>query len=133
MKLVWWMITGSVLSSLILTILLGSRTRTEIWIGMLGPLIAALVSWIAMERQHRKSPEGLTGLMIKAFVIKMIFFALYITVLLSIRLVQPVPFVISFLGYFLSLHTVEAIGLRRMQAAGIAASSGIHQGPLRNG
>jgi hypothetical protein len=133
MKLVWWMLTGSVLSSLVLTILLGSRTGTEIWVGMLGPLAAALASWIAMERQHKRRPEGLTDLMIKAFVIKIIFFALYITILLSTRSVQPVPFVISFLGYFLFLYTVEAIGLRRLQAAGIAASSEIYRGQLRNG
>jgi hypothetical protein len=133
MKLVWWMLTGSVISSLVLTTLVGSRTRIEIWMGMLGPLAAALASWIGMERQYKRRPEGLTGFMIKAFAIKMIFFALYITVLLSIRLVQPVPFVISFIGYFLSLHTVEAIGLRRLQAAGIAASSEIHQSQLRNG
>jgi hypothetical protein len=133
MKLVWWMLTGSVLSSLVLTILLGLKTGAEIWLGMLGPLAAALVSWIAMERQHRRRPEGLTGLMIKAFAGKMIFFALYITVLLGIRLVQPVPFVISFLGYFLSLHFAEAMGLRRLQVAGLAASPEIHRGHLRNG
>jgi hypothetical protein len=133
MKLVWWMLTGSVLSSVVLTILLGSRTGMDIWIGMLGPLAAALASWIAMERQYRQRPEGLTGLMIKAFAIKMIFFALYVTVLLGVRLVQPVPFAISFLGYFLSLHTVEAIGLRRLQVAGMTASSENLQGQLRNG
>jgi hypothetical protein len=133
MKLVWWMLTGSVVSSLILIILLGSMTGIAILIGMLGPLAAAIVSWIAMERQYKQSPEGLTGLMLKAFTIKVTFFAFYVGVLLSIGWVQPIPFAISFLGYFLSLHTVEAIGLRRLQAAGISPSSEIHQGQLRNG
>jgi hypothetical protein len=133
MKLAWWMLTGSILSSLSLAILLGSRNRIEIWTGMLGPLAAAFVSWIAMERQYRQRPEGLTGLMIKAFAVKMIFFGIYIAVLLKIGLVQLIPFVISFSGYFLCLHSVEAIGLRRLQAAGIAASSETHRGQFRNG
>jgi hypothetical protein len=128
MKLVRWMLTGSILSSLILAIVLGSKNRIEIWIGMSGPLVAALASWIAMERQYRQRPEGLTGLMIKAFAAKMIFFALYIAVLLKIGLVQPGPFAISFLGYFLSLHIVEAIGLHRLQAAGLSASSEMDRG-----
>jgi hypothetical protein len=133
MKLVWWMLSGSVLSWLILAILLGSKARIEIGLGMLGPLASAIASWIAMERQHRRRPEGLTGIMIKAFAAKMIFFALYITALLSAGLVRPIPFVIGFLGYFLSLHVVEAIGLRRLQAAGISASSEFLRGQLRNG
>jgi hypothetical protein len=133
MKLVWWMLTGSIVSSLIPIILLGSVTGIAILIGMMGPLAAAIVSWIAMERQYRQKPEGLTGLMLKAFTIKVIFFALYIGVLLSIRLIQPIPFAISFSGYFLLLHAVEAIGLRRLQTAGISTSSEIHQGQLRNG
>jgi hypothetical protein len=128
MKLVWWMLTGAVVSSLVLTILLGLRTGKEIGIGMLGPLAAGLVSWIAMERQYRKRPEGLTGLMIKAFAAKIVFFALYIVILLKTGWVRPIPFVISFLGYFLSLHIVEAIGLRRLQAAGISASSETDRG-----
>jgi hypothetical protein len=133
MKLIWWMLSGSVLSSLILTILPGAEARREVWLGMLGPLASALASWIAMERQHIRRPEGLTGLMIKAFAAKMIFFAGYITVLLSARLVRPIPFVISFLGYFLILHIVEAIGLHRLQAAGLSTSSGVLGGQLRNG
>jgi hypothetical protein len=133
MKLVWWMLSGSILSSLILSILLGSGIRLEIWLGMLGPLVAAIASWISIERQHRRRPTGLTGLMIKEFVAKMVFFALYVTILLSIGLVQSVPFAIAFMGYFIFLHVVEVIGLRRLQTAGISASPEILRGPLGNG
>jgi hypothetical protein len=124
MKLVWWMLAGAVVTSWILTILLGSNAGIEIWIAMPGPLAAALVSWFAMERQHRRRPEGLTGLMIKAFAAKMAFFALYVTVLVRIGSIRPVPFAIGFLVSFFYLHIVEAIGLRRLQAVGI--------GPNRN-
>jgi hypothetical protein len=129
MKLVWWMIVGSVFSATVLAALLGSKIGIGIWLGMLGPLVAAIASWIAMERQYKRRREGLTNLMIKAFAVKMIFFALYIVVLLGFRLVQPVPFAIGFLCYFLSLHIVEAIGLHRLQAA----ASEMERGRLRNG
>jgi hypothetical protein len=118
MKLVYWMLSGSILSALILTILLEADVRIGIWLGMLGPLISAIASWIAMERQHARHPRGMTRLLIKAFAVKMVFFAIYITVLLGLKLVQPVSFVISFACYYLSLHIMEAIGLRRLQAAG---------------
>ena len=133
MKLVWWMLSGSVLSSIALAILLGAKTRLEIILGMLGPLASALASWIAVERQHIRRPEGLTRLLIKAFAAKMIFFAGYITVLLGAKLVRPIPFVISFMGYFLALHVMEAFGLRRLQAASLPNSPGVLQGHLRNG
>ena len=124
MKLIWWMLLGSVLSAVILNILIDASIRLEVWLGMLGPLVSALVSWIAMERQYRRNPRGMTSLLIKAFVAKMIFFAGYVTVLLSIGLVQPIPFVVSFTAYFISLHAIEAIGLHRLQAANPAAESG---------
>jgi hypothetical protein len=124
MKLIWWMSLGAVLSAIVLSVLLSVDFRLELWLGMLGPLIAALVSWIAMERQYLKRPAGMTSLMIKGFVAKMVFFAGYVTALLSIGLVQPVPFVVSFTAYFISLHAIEAIGLHRLQAANTTAESG---------
>jgi len=124
MKLVWWMLAGSILSSLVLSPLFGAEARLEIWLGMLGPLASAVASWIAMERQHLRRPEGMTRLMIRAFAAKMVFFAAYIAVLLRSGWVRPIPFVVSFMGYFLSLHAAEAFGLRRLQAAGLPASPG---------
>ena len=118
MKLVWWMLSGSILTALILTVLIRPENRLELWIGMLGPLSSAVVSWIAMHRKYIRRPDGLTALMIKAFAAKMIFFAVFITVLVSFGWIQPIPFVISFVGYFLALHMMEAIGLRRLQASG---------------
>jgi hypothetical protein len=124
MKLFWWMLSGSVLSATVLSVPIAADIRLEIWLGMLGPLASALVSWITMERQFLRRPAGMTSLMIKGFVAKMVFFAGYVTVLLSIGSVQPIPFVISFTAYFILLHAAEAIGLHRLQTANPAASSG---------
>jgi len=49
------------------------------------------------------------------------------TVILSLKLVEPVPFVISFACYYISLHIIEAIGLRRLQAAGHSATQGFFE------
>jgi hypothetical protein len=133
MKLAGWMLSGSVVSSIAITALFGAEVKREVWLGMLGPLASALASWIVMERQHARQPEGLTALMIKAFAAKMIFFGGYITVFLGVGLVRPIPFVISFTGYFISLYVMEAIGLHRLQGVDLAAFSGAHRGQLRNG
>jgi hypothetical protein len=126
MKLIGWMLSGTIISGLILTVLLDTSIRLAMWLGLLGPLMAAIVSWIAMARQHTRDPQGLTKLMIKAFAAKMIFFAGYITVLLGAGWVRPLSFVISFLGYYISLHALEAIGLRHLQTANLADPSGAH-------
>ena len=128
MKLVWWMLSGSILTALILTILIKPEIRLELLIGMAGPLCSAVVSWMAMHRQYKRRPEGMTALMIKAFAAKMIFFAVYITVFVSLGWVQPIPFVVSFVCYFLALHCVEAFGLRRLQITGRTGSPAELQG-----
>ncbi len=128
MKLVWWMLSGSILTALVLTIPVKPEYRPELWIGMAGPLASAVVSWIAMQRQYIRRPEGMTALMIKAFAGKMVFFAGYITVLVIFGWVQPIPFVVSFLCYFLALHGVEAFGLRRLQLTGRTSSPTEFQG-----
>jgi hypothetical protein len=123
MKLVWWMLSGSVLSCFLVMVVTGPKTRNDVWLGMLGPLAAAVVSWIAIERRYAGRPEALTGLLIRAFAAKMIFFAIYVSVLLKVGIVRPVPFVVSFMCYFVSLHVLEAIGLRRLLASALTAPS----------
>ncbi|HSW39303.1 MAG TPA: hypothetical protein VLL97_07415 [Acidobacteriota bacterium] len=117
MKLFRWMLAGSIISAFVLIAALGTELRNEIMFGMLGPLLSALVSWVFMIRQQQIDPHGMTRLLIKAFAVKVIFFAIYITVLISSNLVQTVPFALCFAGYYLCLHLVEALGLHRLQAA----------------
>jgi hypothetical protein len=116
MKLAWWMLSGSVFSSLLITTLWFTGARREIWLGMLGPLASAMVSWIAMQRQSVRRPAALTALLIKAFAAKMVFLGVYVAALLKVGGVRPFPFVVSFMSYFMALHTLEAIGLHRLQA-----------------
>jgi hypothetical protein len=86
----------------------------EVLFGMAGPLAAAAGSWIAYERAHRSAPGRLTNVMIAALAAKMLFFGGYFAVMLRVLDLQPVPFVVSFAGYFIALHAMEAMFLRRL-------------------
>ena len=133
MKLFWQMLFGSLFSSFILSTLLFNGIGTEIWLGMAGPLAAALISWILMLRQHERAPEGLTALLIKSFAVKMIFIAVYVAILIKVKVVTPVPFAVSFICYFIFLHVMEAIGLHRLQASGVPAFQDVVKGQSGNG
>jgi hypothetical protein len=121
MKLVGWMLAGSLAAVVALRVWLGAEAGPDLVFGFLGPFVAAAVSWIAMERRYRSRPETLTGLMITAFVAKMLFIGAYVTVVLVTSAVRPVPFAISFTSFFLALHIAEAIGLYRLQAGSLQA------------
>ena len=116
MKLSWWMLAGSVVSALGITAFLGTATPLDVWLGMLAPLAATLCSSAFVERTYRTRPESLTRVMGTAFVVKMAFFGGYVVLVVKAGWVQPAPFVISFTGYFLALHFIEAVRLKRLVA-----------------
>jgi len=111
------MLVGSVLSAVgIVTALradAGPEPRLAIWLGMAGPLAAALASMAALEWVYRVRPEASTAILAAAFAAKMIFFGVYVAVIVKGGWVQPVPFAISFAGYYLVLHVTEAVWLKR--------------------
>ena len=57
----------------------GGRSPFAVLIGMIGPLTAAIASWILLERVHARSPEQVSGAMIKLFGAKLILFGAYAT------------------------------------------------------
>jgi hypothetical protein len=91
---------------------------TEVVLGMAGPLLVAGASWVLAERTWRRQPERLTAVMIAAFAGKMVFFAAYVALMLSVLSLRPVPFVASFTISFITLHLAEALALRRLFAGG---------------
>src|SRR5437016_1327213 len=107
MKLDVWMLAGSAVSALGITAFLGMARSPDVWLGMLAPLAATLCSTAIVERVYRKRPEDLTRVMGTAFVVKMAFFGGYVVLVVKAGWARPVPFVISFTGYFLALHFIE--------------------------
>ena len=95
------MTVGCVLSALVLAI----RFGRDVWLGMLAPLLVVGITWIVTERVYRATPERLTAVMIGGFAGKLVFFGAYVGL---------VPFAVSFTGYFVALHLVEALWLKRL-------------------
>jgi len=114
----------SVASWLAVTAIVGWRTGVEILYGMLGPLVVASAAWVLMVRTHEEQPGRLTAVMVGAFAGKMAFFGVYVAVVLKAFSVRPVPFVISFTSYFITLHLMEALSLRRLLDDGSRARGG---------
>ncbi len=110
------MAAGSAVSALAAMAIVGRGSGAEIALGMLGPLAAAAVSWIATERVYRRDPAQLTALMMTAFAVKVVFFGAYVAVMLKAAGLRPVPFVASFTGYFIALYLAEALMMRRLFA-----------------
>ena len=108
--MVLWVATGSVLSAA----LLGAWFGSEVWLGMLGPLVVVSATWVLTERVYKTNPANLTALVITAFAGKLVFFGAYVALAIGVLGVQPVPFAASFTGYFIALHMIEALLLKRL-------------------
>ena len=89
----------------------------EVALGVAGPLVASVGTWLLMERAYRRHPERLTALMLKAFAAKMVFFAAYVAIVLNLFVLRPIPFVVSFTIAFITLHFIQALGLGRLFSA----------------
>ena len=114
MKPAAWMAGASLTSWLVMTMTSDGRGNPEVLFGMAGPLASAVGSWVAYERAHRSTPARLTNVMIGALALKMVFFGGYVGVMLRGLDLRPVPFVVSFAAYFIALHAMEAMFLRRL-------------------
>jgi hypothetical protein len=114
---VLWVTAGSLLSGLAAGALTGSVARIEVWLGMLAPLVVVATTWILTERVYTRHPERLTAAMISAFAGKLVFFGAYVWLAIGVLRVEPVPFVASFTGYFIALHLIEALYLKRLFAS----------------
>jgi hypothetical protein len=118
MKAVGAMAAASLAAALAAMAVAGRDTGVDVLLGMLGPLGATSVSWVLTERTYKRDPQQLTGLMIAAFGAKMLFFGAYVALMLKVVGVHPVPFVVSFTGYFIALYLTEALLMRRLFAGG---------------
>ena len=107
---VLWLASASAVSAA----LLGARFGREVWLGMFAPLIVVAATWVLTERVYRSHPERLTSVMITAFAGKLVFFGAYVGLVIGVLGVRPVPFAASFTGYFIALHLVEALWLKRL-------------------
>ena len=108
-----WMVGASAAAWAAIMAVGGDRVHPEALFGMLGPLLSACATWLAVHRAQRAAAPNLMGVMIAGFALKMVFFGVYVAVMLRGLSLRPVPFVVSFTGYFIALYAMEALFLRR--------------------
>ena len=109
-----WMAAASVGSWLVSVAAVEPRVRLDVFLGMAGPLVAVIVSWVVAERTYRLRPDRLTTVMIGAFAAKVVFFGVYVALVLWTSARGPFAFIMSFVGYFTGLYLMEALYLRRL-------------------
>jgi hypothetical protein len=110
----------------LVTALLGDRVSPEAAWGIAGPLVSAVMSWMAYVRANEAAPERLTRVMITAFALKLMFFSAYVTVAMRVLDLRAPPFVLSFTSAFIALHAMEAFSLRRLVMGAMRSPSGEH-------
>lgn len=121
MKPLVWMVGASVGSWLGIAAWSGVSSSLEVLFGMLAPLASAAATWVLVARAFPSRPESLTPLMVAAFAGKLVFFGVYVTIMLRVLALRPLPFVVSFTTYFIALHLFEAFCLQRLFAGSAPA------------
>lgn len=116
MRPIAWLIGISLTSWLAVSAVAGDRVNPELLIGMLGPLLSGCATWVAVERVWRSAPERLTAVLAAGFAAKVLFFGLYVAMALRVLLLRPEPFVIAFVSYFIALHGMQSLFLKRLTA-----------------
>jgi hypothetical protein len=111
-----WMTAGTLLSGAAIAAAGGPAVTPELWFGLAAPLVSTVVSWIVIERTQRTAPEKTTGVLMAAFGIKVVLIGAYVVGALAGLSLRPVPFIVSFTGYYVLLHATEALLLKRLLA-----------------
>jgi hypothetical protein len=109
-----WMIAGAVGSWPLVLAATGGTYVVATAAGLAAPLVAAVVSWQAILRTHRVNPLRVQHVILHGFLLKLLFFASYLIVMLRLVGLPPAPFVLSFTGYFLALYVAQALLIRRL-------------------
>ncbi len=114
MKTVLCMTAGCTISWALVTAIFAPQAGLEVLLGMIAPLAVAIVTLVLVERTYRRDPRQLTRLMITAFVSKLVLFGVYLTIVIGVFSLKAFPFIVSFVTYFVVLHFMEAVRLRRL-------------------
>ena len=109
-----WMAGAAIGSWLAVSATGGDQVNPESFFGMAGPLFAVCVSWLAVQRVHRVTPERMMSAMIIGFALKFVFVGAYVAVMLGVLSLRPVPFMTAFVSYFIALYAMQALFLRRL-------------------
>ena len=79
---------------------------SEIFLGMVAPLLLSIVSILWSDSSFKKSPQHLTNTLIKSFIMRAIFLALYFILIFAFYNFESIPFIISFTGFFIIFYVI---------------------------
>jgi hypothetical protein len=94
----------------------GADVSPEAGLGLAAPLVAVVCSWLVTARIQATDPTRVTGAMVVAMGAKAVLFAAYVIVMVRVVGVRPMPFALSFAGFFITLYAMEAYFLRQLFA-----------------
>jgi hypothetical protein len=114
-----WMIGLSIAGWMVITASAAEPVNPELFWGMIGPLVSAVVTWFLVARAHRTAPERVTGVLMAGFGAKIVFFGLYLAFMVRVMELRVVPFAVAFVGYVIVLYVLEALFLKRLFAGGV--------------
>jgi hypothetical protein len=111
-SLAWWAVMSSVGdAAMVLAFALGA----------IAPLAVSAATWVLVERTHGRTPERVSGLLVKLFGAKLVLFGTYVAVILMLLPNGHLAFVASFTSQYILLHLMEAWYLRRLCSGGTPA------------
>ena len=95
--------------------LLGSHGMARpVFGGMIGPVTAVVATWIVAVRTFRGNPAALTSVLATAFLVKVLFFTVYVVVMIKLAELPARTFGLSFMAFFIGLYAVEATLFARL-------------------
>ena len=125
MKLSWVLVVVCTVTCGLFTALLAPDAAGATFLGMAAPLVVGLATILLVEHTVRTNIRRLTGRMTIAFVAKMVFFAVYVSLMIGVLGIDPLPFTISFTLYFAALHLTAALHFKTL-FANTAANAGVN-------
>jgi hypothetical protein len=97
----------------------GEAVTPEARYGLAAPLVCGVGSWLVTARVHASDPARVTGALLLGFGAKALVFGAYVALAVRGLGLRPVPFALSFAGFFIATYAMEAIFLRRLFAGDV--------------
>ena len=85
---------------------------SELFLGMIVPLVIGLFTVTKTQSIFTSNPGKLTSFMMKSFIGKLVIYGVYMMGIVAFSPFNERPFFISFMGYFITLHVLEAFFIR---------------------
>ena len=122
MKLSAVLVAVCVTSCGLVTSLVAPEAAAAAFMGMMAPLIVGIATILMVERTTQNAPRALTSRMTIAFLVKMLFYAAYVSVVIASVTANPLPFILSFTVYFIALQITEALYFKTLLARASTAA-----------